>query len=57
MLRPRAFLDWPENQTLDCASIPPLAGFRRLGDPTDLRLTTRSRVSGPACVASIRCHS
>ena len=37
-----------------CASIPPLAGFRRFGNATDLRLTIRSRASGPASVASIK---
>ena len=42
-----------EHQALDCTSIPPLAGFRRFGNATDLRLTIRSRAAGPASVTSI----
>ena len=44
----------PENQALDCAAIPPLAGFRRLVNVTALSLTIRSRASCPASVARIR---
>ena len=44
---------WGMNQALDCVSIPPLAGFRRFVNVTDLRLPIRSRPSGPASVASI----
>ena len=42
---------WLENQSLDYASIRPLAGFRRLGNATDLRLTITSRASCPTSVA------
>ena len=44
---------WLEHQALDCASTPPLAGFRCSVNATDLRLPIRSRPSGPASVASI----
>jgi len=44
---------WLEHQAPDCASIPPLAGFRRLGIVTDFRLTIRNRPSGPTSAASI----
>ena len=53
-LRHRAFLDWLEHQALDCAAIPPLAGARRPGNVTDLRLTIRNQASGHASVASVR---
>ena len=46
---------WPENHTPHYASIPPLAGFRRLVNvtATNLRLAITSRASGPTSVASI----
>ena len=41
---------WRENPALNCASLPPLANFRRLGNVTALRPTIRSRPSAPASV-------